>query len=525
MAQGIKRKIEIVFFLLIGGIFVLIMGNYFKSFFQELSYSMPVITKDDVNLEDIYTKYKNEVEELHLKDDYELNQSEGFADSVSILVYHGIVEEPKTEEDVSIETFKEQMFLLKKSGYRTITMVDFYEFIKNGKQLPAKSFMVTFDDGRKDSYYPTDPILAALDYNAVMFVITNNFEKNSKYYLNDEELKNMIDTKRWEINSHGKNAHGYIQINENGDKGRYLSNKMWLEDGRLETENEYNERIIGDLVGSKNDIEGKFGVKVNSFALPAGDYGSKSSNFSQAKDYVLSALKSSYPLYFFQFRPEVDYGYYRTNYKDFLDDPYFFRRIKITKNIDASNLVNIIRASENKDLPYEEKFNNEEDWISGWGEKNMSNNNFTIKNNSDGKSAGVYLDGAYLWQDYKFDASIQVIDGEKYSLEAMTGDGKTFIGCSFFDGGIKSYESIDGNVKDLKKIKLNKFDVNSKNKVSIVAGVNSFYCGLNEEMLIESSYDYLFNNGGIAIKVFASKIDTTVHVEVDGVKVSKNNSD
>jgi len=42
------------------------------------------------------------------------------------------------------------------------------------KELPEKSFLLAFDDGVKSSYYNTDTLLRALDYNAVMYIITKH---------------------------------------------------------------------------------------------------------------------------------------------------------------------------------------------------------------------------------------------------------------------------------------------------------------------------------------------------------------
>jgi peptidoglycan/xylan/chitin deacetylase (PgdA/CDA1 family) len=42
--------------------------------------------------------------------------------------------------------------------------------MKGEKILPKKSFLLTFDDGRKDSFYPVDPVLKKLNYNAVILI-------------------------------------------------------------------------------------------------------------------------------------------------------------------------------------------------------------------------------------------------------------------------------------------------------------------------------------------------------------------
>jgi hypothetical protein len=120
--------------------------------------------------------------------------SDSNAKGIPVLLYHGI-KKSSNDYTVSLETFKEQMFALKKEGYQTVGLEEFNDFMKGKRQLPEKSLLLTFDDGRKDSYYPTDPILRSLDYNAVVFVITEHLDEKY-FYLSESELKKMISTVR-----------------------------------------------------------------------------------------------------------------------------------------------------------------------------------------------------------------------------------------------------------------------------------------------------------------------------------------
>ncbi|MFA6383500.1 MAG: hypothetical protein WCX17_03685, partial [Parcubacteria group bacterium] len=122
------------------------------------------------------------------------------AKSLPILLYHGVIEDSNWKLDdvnMSLADFREQMFALKKDGYQTVTLEDYWAFMNGKKTLPVKSFMLTFDDGRSDSYYPVDPILKVLNYTAVMNVITGrslgpNNEK-SNFHLSQIELEKMVE--------------------------------------------------------------------------------------------------------------------------------------------------------------------------------------------------------------------------------------------------------------------------------------------------------------------------------------------
>jgi hypothetical protein len=94
------------------------------------------------------------------------------ATDVPVLLYHGVV--AKSDRfSLTADQLKEQLFALKKAGYQTIRLTDFEAWKKGERELAARSFLLTFDDGRNDSYDGADPLLKALDFTAVMFVATH----------------------------------------------------------------------------------------------------------------------------------------------------------------------------------------------------------------------------------------------------------------------------------------------------------------------------------------------------------------
>jgi hypothetical protein len=87
---------------------------------------------------------------------------------VPVLTYHSVLSDKNdaaldtTVSDfeganVSLEHFKDQMFKLKAAGWHTVTYADFEAFVRGQKELPAKSFLLTFDDGAKKSFFPGRP--------------------------------------------------------------------------------------------------------------------------------------------------------------------------------------------------------------------------------------------------------------------------------------------------------------------------------------------------------------------------------
>ena len=73
----------------------------------------------------------------------------------------------------------------------------------------SESFLLTFDDGRKDSYYASQPLLEAFGFRATMYVITAKSlgDKSSVYYLSRQEVKKMKDSGHWDIQPHTRDGH------------------------------------------------------------------------------------------------------------------------------------------------------------------------------------------------------------------------------------------------------------------------------------------------------------------------------
>ncbi len=192
------------------------------------------------NLIQIKRDFVNEIAHLREKflsyPDLVGHETQGgqYSKTIPVLLYHGIVKELKSADEFATtqESFREQMTTLYNSGYRTITAAQFADFMNGKITLPAKSFLLTFDDGRRDSYYGADPILDRLGYTAVMFAASgqsaNSDRLFSSYYLNPLEIAQMASNGRWEIQSHGVQGDGgFIETDAQQTRDYLLSNKKW----------------------------------------------------------------------------------------------------------------------------------------------------------------------------------------------------------------------------------------------------------------------------------------------------------
>lgn len=105
---------------------------------------------------------------------------------VPILVYHQVVDEDFDLTKVPVgdrpyylrnSDFVRQMEYLSNQGFKTLTLGEFVNFIKDGGQLSAKSIVLTFDDGHISNYTYVYPILRRFNFKATFFLIVSEIGK------------------------------------------------------------------------------------------------------------------------------------------------------------------------------------------------------------------------------------------------------------------------------------------------------------------------------------------------------------
>lgn len=435
----------------------------------------------------------------------EAKQTIGAAHAIPVLVYHGVVDKPDGS-NMLIEDFKNQMFALKKAGYQAISLADFDKFMQQKKQLPQGSFLLTFDDGRKDSYYPVDPILQTLGFHATMFVINEhafNQPKRSTYYLNKDELKRMRDSGRWDIQAHTENGHNMETIDTEGKKGHFFSNLLWRPgESRLESQEEFRSRVRSDLLSAKQRLEQELDVQVNTFAFPFGDYGQDTINNADAQAYVLEQTKSIYKYAFAQ--ENVTSASYSQNFHD--TDPVLLKRIKVFPGWSGENLVKVISIGTPKELPYFDKFTDYNGWRRAYGRMDISGNNSMFMRAAEaGTSASVALDGTSLWQNYTFSAKVNWQRGSDVTLVTRYKDENNFVACTFGAKRIRVEQRIDKQ-RVILQDKPTKLTI-PKDGVKLSASVNDSEISCSDSVTTATVTKPITPaQGGIGIKLWDARV-------------------
>ena len=108
---------------------------------------------------------------------------------VPILCYHRIEDERNDIYSVSPAVFTSHLQILSDSGYNAILPNELYDYLVYNAPLPEKSFMISFDDSRKEHYTIAASELEKHNFRGVFFIMT--VTNNKKNYLSTDEIEEL----------------------------------------------------------------------------------------------------------------------------------------------------------------------------------------------------------------------------------------------------------------------------------------------------------------------------------------------
>lgn len=155
---------------------------------------------------------------------------EGYADKVTVLMYHHIIPKDQLQKQhftedgklvdmvVTLEEFTKQMNYLKKQNYTVLSLKEFELFMTKQKKVPAKSVLITIDDGYKNVFEFAYPVLKKHGFYAVHFIITGSitdktvaYDSSSLQYASIDEMKKAAD-----VFDYGNHTNAFHRRNNNG---------------------------------------------------------------------------------------------------------------------------------------------------------------------------------------------------------------------------------------------------------------------------------------------------------------------
>jgi peptidoglycan/xylan/chitin deacetylase (PgdA/CDA1 family) len=170
-----------------------------------------------------------------------------------ILTYHSI-DDGGFVISTAPAVFRRQMRFLRDSGYNAITLSEAATAIACGSGLPARTVVLTFDDGFRNFYTEAFPTLREYNFKATVFLVTNFCGKKNDWSGNPPGFPRS-DVLSWQ-EVRELDAYGI----EFGSHTKTHPDLTRLSPGEAERE----------MVESKTAIADALGAEPNTFAYPFG---------------------------------------------------------------------------------------------------------------------------------------------------------------------------------------------------------------------------------------------------------------
>ena len=423
------------------------------------------------------------------------------ASAIPVLAYHRLTLTGEAGQ-LPVTRFMDQMEALYRAGWRTATLEEYRQFAQGARTLPERTFLLTFDDGAQQSYYPVDPILKALGYSAVEYVIVSASETpKSIYYLSPEQISAMLSTGRWEIGSHSFDAHHTYPTDPAGGTGIFYTDKLWLpEQGRLETDEEFRARVHDDLLRSRQALEARYGVTVDTFAVPfGGETGHRAAdNYAGGSDITLAEARKIYGLVWLQ-TDRRDFTFNHPGHPSTLGE-----RIHVDYDWDGETLKEFLEGGMPKALPYRDSFAVDSGWRHSWGIVQPVGS-LELDAGPQETSAGSVLDGSLLWGAYQAEATANWERGYAVVMGAVR-DAHTYRSCSFSPGEVEIRDTSGTSAISLAKRAAPDVRYGQGVRLGIRVEDASVSCLYNGQVLLSAPTGR--NGGGIGIQTWAPEPGT-----------------
>ncbi len=163
-------------------------------------------------------------------------------DGVPVLMYHYLTDDISgtglKKLRVRPSAFVRQMDYLHRRGYSTIGFRDYYEHRTEGRALPERPIIITFDDGARDCLTTARDVLSARGYSGVVFAVSEQVGRTNVWdrskgepdvrLLSWGELKDLVKA-GWEVGSHTRSHAELTRLSDEALREELTGSKADLE--------------------------------------------------------------------------------------------------------------------------------------------------------------------------------------------------------------------------------------------------------------------------------------------------------
>lgn len=186
------------------------------------------------------------------------------AAQVVVLCYHRVEGAAAGALSIAPELFEQHMQRLKDRGIAVISMQDFLAWRRNEKTIPPRCALITIDDGYVSALETAAPILKKFGYPWTYFIYTKYVGTGGKS-VTWEQLESLRDAG--------------VEI------GCHTVSHMSLRDTHGKSPEAYEAWLHDEIIGSKQLLEKRLGIRCSVFAYPEGRYNAKVLDMVKAADF------------------------------------------------------------------------------------------------------------------------------------------------------------------------------------------------------------------------------------------------
>lgn len=335
------------------------------------------------------------------------------------LAYEGV--STKTNE-VSPDRFREHLDALKAAGYAPIGLQDVEALVREGKPLPRKSVLMTFDHSRKTSYFATHAMLRRAGWNAVMFLWTKPIEDRDSSALLWPYLRSMLRSGTWELGAQSHDGFNRIQTSARGRTGNFMTSPVWNDaEQRHETLEEFQKRLDADHVQCLAQFEKGLGMRPMAYAYPFGDFGQFQHRAIMTRPINLGLVEKNYKLGFIQ-------GNLALNTR--FSDPRRLNRLMVNPEWTGRDLVARLDRAWPSESPVLEKDGMPvaSAWIVDWGNMEQEKDgSLAISAATNATGAKVWLAGSDMNRDFYTRIKFRLEHGQLGVYLRASADGESYV--------------------------------------------------------------------------------------------------
>lgn len=426
------------------------------------------------------------------------NESDLFSDHFLAISYEGVSSAPIPGSGlISTPRFHEHITALKNAGFTPITINDVHEFYTNKRSLPEKAILLTFENGRKSTYFETREFLSSIGWHAVMGVVTKPVREESPDVILRTYLHTMCNDPTWELANQSDSGTELIPTSPDGGQSLFFASPMWLQrQNRREQFSELIGRIENDHTNSLAWFDKNLKLRPRAFFFPNGNYGQFLEQAEALREANLSAVSSHYGLGFIL---------NKTALNDKNSDPCRLNRFQVPPEFSASQLLTHLENSwpVKARRSFNESNIDASRWIADWGTLERRAKHFILRADgphdplrSDAGSSGggrAWILGSNSFMDGTFSTRFHLIRGEFYAYFRFNAD-DSWIRVAIADSGRASVsQCISGHEP---KILAN----DSLIDISDFRSMHSLFVTIRDDVIFVRVDGKLLFNGAVIIK-------------------------